>query len=128
MQRYVTVSEARQQFLKLVTETMEGDQIVVMKHGKPAVAMVEFERLQTIEWLAALWSDREAMIGMREATDDANAGRLIRVEGMPTLSRLREIARTHLAFLNGGRGSKTRLRHQRRRGNGSKAARLGKEN
>lgn len=48
MDRYVSVSEARRRFLQLVDETLEGDQIIVTKHGTPAVVLIDFEQLETL--------------------------------------------------------------------------------
>jgi prevent-host-death family protein len=94
MDRYLTVSEARQRFLKLVDETLEGDEFIVTKHGKPAVAIIDFERLQTIKMIAELWQDPEAMRRMREAFEDVKAGRVLRVKGkMPKVRELLKLAR-----------------------------------
>ncbi len=93
MQRYLAVSEARQQFLKLVDETLEGDEIIITKHGKPAVVLIDFEQLETLKWLARLWSDPEAMRGMKEAMEDSKAGRVIKIKGPPTVENLLKAAR-----------------------------------
>ncbi|MBV8772957.1 MAG: type II toxin-antitoxin system Phd/YefM family antitoxin [Deltaproteobacteria bacterium] len=78
MQRYLAVSEARQQFLKLVDETLERDEIIITKHGKPAVVLIDFEQLEIFKWLARLWSEPEAMRRMKEGMEDAKAGRPLR--------------------------------------------------
>jgi len=67
MQRHLAVSKARQQFLKLVDETLEGDEIIIIRHGTPAVVLIDFEQLETFKWLARLWSDPEAMRRDQEA-------------------------------------------------------------
>jgi antitoxin YefM len=93
MERYLTVSEARQQFLKLVDEVLEGDEIIITKHGKPAVVLIDFERLETFKWLAGLWSDPEAMRGMKEAIEDSKAGRVLKLKTLPTVKELLRLAR-----------------------------------
>jgi antitoxin YefM len=93
MQRYLAVSEARQQFLKLVDETLEGDEIIITKHGKPAVVLIDFEQLETFKWLARLWSDPEAMRHMREGMDDVKAGRAVKIKGPLTVENLLKAAR-----------------------------------
>ncbi|MBV8054282.1 MAG: type II toxin-antitoxin system Phd/YefM family antitoxin [Deltaproteobacteria bacterium] len=93
MQRYLAVSEARQQFLKLVDETLEGDEIIITKHGKPAVVLIDFEQLETFKWLARLWSDPEAMQRMRQGMDDVKAGRAIKIKGPLTVENLLKAAR-----------------------------------
>jgi prevent-host-death family protein len=81
MERYLTVSEARQRFLRLVDETLEGDQFIVTKRGKPAVALIDFERLQDLRFLAEMWQNRAAMAAMKEGLGDIRAGRVLRVRG-----------------------------------------------
>src|SRR5262249_23495384 len=93
MQRYLAASEARQQFLKLVKETLEGDEIIITKHGKPAVVLIDFEQLETVKWLARLWSDPEAMRRMKEGMEDVKAGRAIKIKGAPTIESLLKAAR-----------------------------------
>ena len=93
MERYVTVSDARQRFLQLVEETLEGDQIVVTKRGTPAVVLIDFERLETLKRIARLWQDPEAMRAMREASEDVKAGRVLKLKQMPSVSELLKTAR-----------------------------------
>jgi antitoxin YefM len=93
MERYLAVSEARQQFLKLVDETLEGDEIIITKHGKPAVVLIDFEQLQTFKSLARLWSDPEAMWRMKEGMDDVKAGLAIKIKGPLTIENLLRAAR-----------------------------------
>ncbi len=93
MERYLTVSEARQRFLKLVDETLEGDQIVVTKRGKPAVVLIDFERLQTLKMVAGLWQDPDAMAAMKEAFEDVKAGRVLKFKGVPKVRGILKAAR-----------------------------------
>jgi prevent-host-death family protein len=93
MDRYVTVSEARQRFLQLVDETLEGDQIIVTKRGTPAVVLIDFERLETLKRIARLWQDPEAIRAMKEATDDIKAGRVLETNHMPSVQELLKTAR-----------------------------------
>ncbi len=93
MERYLTVSEARQQFLKLVDEAQEGDQIIVTKRGVPAVVIMEFERLETLKSIARLWQDPEALRAMGEAAEDVKKGRVLKASQMPGVQGLLEAAR-----------------------------------
>ena len=93
MDRYVNVSEARQRFLQLVEETLEGDQIIVTKHGTPAVVLIDSERLETLKRIACLWQDPEAMRAMKEAADDVKAGRVLKMKRMPGIQALLKVAR-----------------------------------
>jgi prevent-host-death family protein len=118
MERYMTVSEARQRFLKLVDETMKGDQIVVTKRGKPAVALIDFEHLQSLKAFAALWQDADAMAAMKEAFEDVKGGRVVRMKRMPAAGELLKIARARVGSFTDGRGSKIRSSRRASRGSG----------
>jgi len=93
MDRYISVSEARQRFLQLVDETLEGDQIIVTKRGTPAVVLIDFERLETLKRIAQLWQNPEAMRAMKEAADDVKAGRVLKMKRMPEIPALLKVAR-----------------------------------
>lgn len=93
MDRYLTASEARQRFLKLIDEAIGGDQIIVTRRGAPAVVIIDFERLETLKRVARLWQDPEAMRAMREASDDLAKGRKLRVKRMPGVRELIKTAR-----------------------------------
>lgn len=93
MDRYVTASEARQRFLRLIDEAQEGDQIVVTRRGMPAVVLIDFERLETLRSVARLWQDPEALQAMREASEDLSAGRMLRSRRMPAIRELLSKAR-----------------------------------
>ncbi len=88
MDRYMTVSEARQRFLQLVEETLEGDQIIVTKRGTPAVVLIDFERLETLKRIARLWQDPEALSAMKEALADVKAGRVLKLKRVPKIHEL----------------------------------------
>lgn len=88
MDRYVTASEARQRFLRLIDEAQEGDQIVVTRRGTPVAVLIDFERLETLRSVARLWQDPETLRAMREASEDLNAGRMLRSRRMPAIREL----------------------------------------
>ena len=118
MERYLTVSEARQRFLKLVDETMKGDQVVVTKRGKPAIALIDFERLQSLKAFAGLWQDADAMAAMKEAFEDVKAGRVVRMKRIPKVRELLKIARARTGYVKSGRDSGTRSLRRLSRGSG----------
>lgn len=93
MDKYVTASEARQQFLRLIEEARGGDQVIVTKHGAPSVVLIDFERLTTLKRLAALWQDPEALRAMHEAQADIKAKRVLRMKTVPTVRKLLKRAR-----------------------------------
>ena len=76
MNRYLTTSEARQKFLSLVDEVEDGDQVIITKRGVPKAAIVNFEELQTLQAVARLWQDPEALRAMRSALDDESGGQV----------------------------------------------------
>ncbi|MGH7796230.1 MAG: type II toxin-antitoxin system Phd/YefM family antitoxin [Candidatus Binatia bacterium] len=75
MDRYITTSEARQKFLSLVEEVVDGDQVIVTKQGKPKAVIVNFEQLQTLKTVARLWQDPEALRAMSKSLDDVKTGK-----------------------------------------------------
>ena len=93
MERYVTASEARQRFLRLIEEARSGDAVIVTKHGAPSVVLIDFERLTTLQRLAGLWQDPEALRAMQEAHADIKARRVIRLKTVPTVRTLLKRAR-----------------------------------
>jgi prevent-host-death family protein len=93
MKRYLTASEARQRFLKLIDDACAGDQIIVTRRGAPAVVMIDFERLETLKSMARLWQDPEALRAMRVAADDVGRGRVLRARRVPRVRELLRLAR-----------------------------------
>ena len=93
MERYVPASEARAKFLQLIDEALEGDQIVVTRHGKPAAVLIDFERLETLKAVARLFQDPEALRAMRDADADLKAGRFLTFKKPPSVAKLLAEAR-----------------------------------
>jgi len=93
MERYLTTSEARQKFLTLVDEVGQGDQIVITKNGVPKAAIVNFEHLETLKAVARLWQDPEALRAMQESIQDLKKGRVMKLSGVPTVSKILAAAR-----------------------------------
>jgi prevent-host-death family protein len=93
MDRYMSVSEARQQFLKLVDEAQAGDQVIVTKHGVPTAVIIDFERLETLKRMARLWQDPEALRAMKEANEDVKGGRVLKLNHLPPVQELLDAAR-----------------------------------
>lgn len=93
MDRYITTSEARQKFLKLIEEVEDGDQVIVTKQGNPKAVLVNFEQLQTLKAVARLWQDPEALLAMRKSLEDVKAGKVLRLSGVPTVQKILSAAR-----------------------------------
>jgi prevent-host-death family protein len=94
MERYLTASEARQRFLRLIDEALAGDQIIVTKRGAPAVVLIDFERLETLKSVARLWQDGEALRAMREAGEDVAKGKVLQTRRVPGVRELLKVARS----------------------------------
>ena len=92
MDRFLTATEARQRFLKLVAEVKEGERVIITHRGKPAAAVIDFEQLQLLTELARLWQDPRALSHIRAAHEDLRAGRVYRMKGVPTVKRLIDLA------------------------------------
>ena len=93
MDIFLTATEARQRFLKLLAEVKEGERIIITHRGKPAAAVIDFERLQLLTELARLWQDPQSLSHIRAAHEDLRAGRVYRLKGVPTVKRLVDLAR-----------------------------------
>jgi prevent-host-death family protein len=93
MDIFLTATEARQRFLKLLAEVKEGERIIITHRGKPAAVVIDFERLQLLTELARLWQDPQSLNHMRAAHEDLRAGRVYRLKGVPSVKRLVDLAR-----------------------------------
>ena len=93
MDIFLTATEARQRFLKLLAEVKEGERIIITHRGKPAAAVIDFERLQLLTELARLWQDPQSLSHIRAAHEDLRGGRVYRLKGVPTVKRLVDLAR-----------------------------------
>ena len=93
MDIFLTATEARQRFLKLLTEVKEGERVIITQRGKPTAAVIDFERLQLLTELARLWQDPQSLNHIRAAHEDLRAGRLYRLKGAPTVRRLVALGR-----------------------------------
>src|SRR5215510_4847338 len=93
MDIFLTATEARQQFLKLLAEVKEGERVIITHRGKPAAAVIDFERLQLLTELARLRQDPQSLSHIRAAHEDLRAGRVYRLKGHPTVKRLVDLAR-----------------------------------
>ena len=93
MDRFLTATEVRQQFLKLLDDVEEGEQVIITRRGKPTAAVINFERLQLLTELARLWQDPQSLSQIRTAHEEVKAGRVYRMKGIPTVKRLIALAR-----------------------------------
>jgi len=80
MDIFLTATEARQRFLKLLAEVKGGERIIITHRGKPAAAMIDFERLQLLTELARLWQDPQSLSHIHTAHEDLRAGRVHRLK------------------------------------------------
>jgi prevent-host-death family protein len=93
MDRYLTASQARHEFLALVDAAQRGERAIVTKRGVPAAVVVGFEELENLRALARLWQDPAALASMRRSFEDSRHGRVVTVSGSPSLKQLAEISR-----------------------------------
>ncbi len=54
MDIFLSESEAKQRFRKVLSEVKEGDRVIITRRGKPTAAVIDFERLQLLTELARL--------------------------------------------------------------------------
>ena len=94
MERFLTATEARQRFLKLLDEVREGERVVITHRGKPAAVVIGFERHQLLSELARLWQDPKTLSHIQAAHEEVRTGRVFRLKGPPTIKRLVQLARS----------------------------------
>jgi len=102
MDIFLTATEARRRFLKLLAEVKDGERVIITHHGKPTAAVIDFERLQLLTDLARLWQDPQSLAYIRTAHEDLRAGRMYRLKGVPTVQRLVSLARKKGLLRPGG--------------------------
>jgi prevent-host-death family protein len=93
MEIFLTASEARQKFLRLLDDVKEGERVVITRRGKPAAVVIGFERHQLLSELARLWQDPQSLSHIRDAHEEVRTGRVFRLKGTPTVKRLVQLAR-----------------------------------
>lgn len=93
MEKFLTATEARQQFLKLLDEVQGGERVIITRRGKPTAAVINFERLQLLTELARLWQDPQSLSYIRAAHEEVRTGRVYHMKGIPTVKRLVALAR-----------------------------------
>ena len=94
MDKFLTATEARQQFLKLLEEVREGERFIITHRGKPTAVIIDFERLQLLAELGRLWQDPRSLARIHAAHDEVKTGRVYRLKGTPTVKRLVSLARS----------------------------------
>ncbi len=94
MESFLTASEARQKFLRLLDKVKQGERVVITRRGKPAAVVIDFERHQLLSELARLWQDPQSLSHIRRAHEEVRTGRVVRLKGAPTVKRLVQLART----------------------------------
>ncbi len=75
MDRFLTATEVRQQFLKLLDEVQERERVIIPRRGKPIAAVIDFERLLLLTELTRLWQDPQSLSHIRAAHEEVRAGR-----------------------------------------------------
>jgi len=94
MERFLTASEARQKFLRLLDDVKEGERVVITRRGKPEAVVIDFERHQLLSELARLWQDPQSLSHIRAAHEEVRTGRTAHLKGTPTVKRLVQLARS----------------------------------
>jgi prevent-host-death family protein len=98
MEQFLTASEARQKWLRLLDDVKDGERIVITRRGKPAAVVIDFERHQLLMELARLWQDPEALRILRAGHEDLEKGRVVRVKGPLTIKNILKVAREKGVF------------------------------
>ena len=102
MDIFLSATQARQRFIKLLSDVKEGERVIITQRGKPTAAVIDFERFQLLTELARLWQDPKSLSHIRAAHQDLRAGRVYRLKGVPTVKRLIGLARKKGLLRPGG--------------------------
>ena len=94
MEQFLTASEARQKWLRLLDDVKDGERVVITRLGKPAAVVIDFERHQLLSELARLWQDPQTFSQIKAAHEEVRAGKGIRVKGELTIKRLVHLAQS----------------------------------
>ena len=102
MDIFLSATQARQRFIKLLSDVKEGERVIITQRGKPTAAVIDFERFQLLTELARLWQNPKSLSHIRAAHEDLRAGRVYRLKGVPTVKRLIGLARKKGLLRPGG--------------------------
>jgi prevent-host-death family protein len=102
MDIFLSETEAKQRFRKVLSEVKEGERVIITRRGKPTAAVIDFERLQLLTELAGLWQDPQSLSHLRSAHADLREGRVYHLKGVPTVKRLLGLARKKGLLKPGG--------------------------
>ena len=98
MEQYLTASEARQKWMRLLDDVKDGERVIITRRGKPAAVVIDFERHQLLSELARLWQDPESFRYLQAAHEDLRRGRVVRVKGPLTIKNILKVARDKGVF------------------------------
>ncbi|GGO41491.1 type II toxin-antitoxin system Phd/YefM family antitoxin [Deinococcus humi] len=73
MTRFLTISEARKQFLEL-PETLSEQPVIITRHGKPVMAALSYEQFESLAETLDLLEDGNLMADLRESMTQADRG------------------------------------------------------
>ncbi len=79
MDIFLSETETKQRFRKVLSEVKERERVIITRRGKPTAAAIDFERFQLSTELAGLWQDPQSLRHLRSAHDDLRAGRVYRL-------------------------------------------------
>ena len=81
MTRYMTATQARKMFFKMLKiASKPGSAVTIIHQGQPTVTMMSTEELDGWMETMDIMSDPQLMKDIREGADDAKAGRVIQFE------------------------------------------------
>jgi len=77
--RFIPITEAKNQFLDLVRDLQaENDIVAITKNGVPAAVLLSVERFEGLLETIDILSDERAMTALRRSLREARAGRWLR--------------------------------------------------
>lgn len=81
MTRFLTISEARKEFLEL-PESLQDEPVIITRHGKPVMAALSYEQFESLAETLDILSDAALMNNLRTSLEQANQGERISLAGV----------------------------------------------
>ena len=88
MERIVTAAELRDSLSGLLDKVRRGEQIVITHRGQRRAVLLSYDRLQTLQEIARLARDPQALAAMQRSDDDVRRGRVYTLPGHPSVRRI----------------------------------------
>ena len=88
MERIVTAAELREDLSGLLDKVGRGERIVITRRGQRRAVLLSYDQLQTLQEIARLARDPQALEAMQRSDEDVRRGRVYTLKGLPNVRRI----------------------------------------